>query len=51
VVGDTALAMMRQYADRMALRPDNAVDHVQTWITQRETWIRSNGRWLMCRVD
>jgi ketosteroid isomerase-like protein len=51
VVGDTALAMVRQYADRMALRPDNQVHHVQTWVTQRETWIRSDGRWRMWRVD
>jgi ketosteroid isomerase-like protein len=51
VVGDTAFAIVRQYADRMALRPDNQVHHVQTWVTQRETWIRSNGRWLMWRVD
>jgi ketosteroid isomerase-like protein len=51
VAGDTALAVVHQHIDRMALRPDNKVHHVQTWVTQRETWIRSNGRWLMWRVD
>jgi len=51
VSGDTALAMVRQYVDRMALRPDQQVHRVQTWVTQRETWIRSSGRWLMWRVD
>jgi ketosteroid isomerase-like protein len=51
VRGDTAIAIVSQYLDRMALRPDNQVHHVQTWVTQRETWIRSDGRWLMWRVD
>jgi ketosteroid isomerase-like protein len=51
VAGDTASAIVSQYLDRMALRPDNAVHHVETWVTQRETWIRSGGRWLMWRVD
>ena len=49
--GDTATAIVRQYIDRMALRPDNEVHHVQTWVTQRETWLRVGGRWLMWRVD
>jgi hypothetical protein len=40
-----------QHLDRMALRPDNAVHHVLTWVTQRETWIRNRGEWLMWRVD
>ena len=51
VVGDTAVAIVRQFLDRMALRPDNRVHHVQTWVTQRETWLREGGRWLMWRVD
>ena len=51
VVGDTAIAVVWQFLDRMALRPDNAVHHVQTWVTQRETWIFEGGRWLMWRVD
>ena len=51
VSGDTAFAIVSQYVDRMALRPDNAVHHVETWVTQREAWIRSNGKWLMWRVD
>ncbi len=51
VVRDTAYAIVSQYLDRMALRPDNQVHHVQTWVTQREIWIRQGGRWLMWRVD
>ena len=51
VTGDTALAIVAQHVDRMALRPDNAVHHVETWVTQRETWVRSGGQWLMWRVD
>jgi ketosteroid isomerase-like protein len=51
VSGDTAFAIVSQYLDRMALRPDNQVHHVETWVTQREAWIRSNGKWLMWRVD
>jgi ketosteroid isomerase-like protein len=49
--GDTAIAVVSQYLDRMALRPDNQVHHVQTWVTQRETFIRSGRRWLLWRVD
>ena len=48
---DTAHAIVRQYADRIALRPDNQYHHVQTWVTQRESWVRQNGRWRMWRVD
>ena len=51
VAGDTAFAIVTQHADRMALRPDNAVHHVQTWVTQREIWILTRGKWLMWRVD
>ncbi len=51
VVGDTAFAIVSQHLDRMALRPDNAVHHVETWVTQRETWVRTSGLWLMRRVD
>ena len=51
VVGDTAIAIVSQYLDRMALRPDNNVHHVETWVTQREAWIRTRGTWLMWRVD
>lgn len=51
VSGDTAFAIVSQHLDRMALRPDNAVHHVQTWVTQREIWIRRRGEWLMWRVD
>jgi hypothetical protein len=51
VVGDTAVAVIWQFLDRMALRPDNQVHHVQTWVTQRETWLRQRNRWLLWRVD
>ena len=51
VAGDTAFAIVAQHLDRMALRPNNQVHHVQTWVTQRETWVRSGSRWLMRRVD
>lgn len=51
VVGDTAIAVVSQYLDRMALRPDNDVHHVETWVTQRETWVRTRGQWLLWRVD
>jgi ketosteroid isomerase-like protein len=49
--GDTAVAVVSQYLDRNALRPDNQVHHVQTWVTQRETFLRSGERWLLWRVD
>jgi hypothetical protein len=51
VAGDTAVAVVSQHLDRMALRADNQVHHVQTWVTQRETWVRYGSRWLMWRVD
>ena len=51
VVGDTAFVIMSQHLDRMALRPDNQVHHVETWATQREAWIRVGPRWLLWRVD
>lgn len=51
VVGDTAFAIVTQHLDRMALRPDNQVHHVETWVTQREAWVRYGSDWLMWRVD
>jgi hypothetical protein len=51
VRNDTASAIVSQYLDRMALRPDNQVHLVQTWVTQREIWARIDGKWLMWRVD
>lgn len=51
VVGDEARATVRQHADRMALRPDGKVHHVETWVTQRETWRRTAAGWRMARVD
>ena len=51
VVGDTAFAIVTQHLDRMALRSDNQVHHVETWVTQRETWVRHGAKWLLWRVD
>jgi hypothetical protein len=51
VVGDKAIVTMSQHLDRLALRPDNQVHHVQTWATQRETWIRIGSQWFLWRVD
>src|ERR1041385_6690768 len=51
VVGDTAIAVVWQFLDRMGLRPDNQVHHIQTWVTQRETWLRQDNQWLLWRVD
>jgi hypothetical protein len=48
---DTAHAVVKQYVDRIALRPDNQYHHVQTWVTQRESWVRKSGSWQMWRVD
>ena len=49
--GDTAFVTMTQHLDRMALRPDNLVHHVESWATQREIWVWNGSRWLMWRVD
>jgi ketosteroid isomerase-like protein len=51
VTRDTATAVVWQFLDRMGLRPDNQIHHVQTWVTQRETWVRHGDRWLLWRVD
>jgi ketosteroid isomerase-like protein len=51
VTGDTAIVTMSQHLDRLALRSDNQVHHVQTWATQRETWIRVGSQWFLWRVD
>jgi len=51
VRGDTAVAIVSQHLDRLALRADNQVHHVETWVTQRETWVRIKSRWLLWRVD
>ena len=51
VVGDRAIVTMSQHLDRLALRSDNKVHHVQTWATQRETWIRVGSQWFLWRVD
>lgn len=51
VSGDLARAVVRQHADRMALRPDGQVHHVETWVTQRETWRRTADGWKLYRVD
>jgi len=51
VVGDLAHALTHQHVDRMALRPDGKVHHVETWVTQRESWRKTSQGWLLYRVD
>jgi ketosteroid isomerase-like protein len=51
VVGDLAHALIYQHADRMAMRNDGKVHHVENWVTQRETWRRTSEGWKMYRVD
>lgn len=49
--GDTATAIVKQYVDRIALRADKQYHHVQTWVTQRESWLKKAEGWRMWRVD
>jgi ketosteroid isomerase-like protein len=49
--GDTAAAVVKQYVDRIALRADQQYHHVQTWVTQRESWVRKAEGWRLWRVD
>jgi ketosteroid isomerase-like protein len=51
VSGDLVHAVVRQHADRMAHRSDGLVHHVETWVTQRETWRRTPNGWKLYRVD
>ena len=51
VSGDLARAIVRQHLVRMALRPDGFVHHVETWVTQSETWRRTPDGWKLYRVD
>ena len=51
IVGNEARAIVRQHLDRMALRPDGKVHHVETWATQREIWLRTPAGWKLRRVD
>lgn len=51
VSGDLTRAIVRQHLVRMALRPDGLVHHVETWVTQRETWRRTPDGWRLYRVD
>ena len=51
VENDQAIVTMRQHLDRMALREDGKVHHVETWATQRETWKRTPDGWKLWRVD
>ncbi|MEP7026968.1 MAG: nuclear transport factor 2 family protein [Candidatus Eisenbacteria bacterium] len=51
VEGDLARTVVRQHADRMALRGDGLVHHVESWVTQRETWRNTAGAWKLYRVD
>jgi hypothetical protein len=49
--GDFARAQTRQHLERMALRPDQRVHHVETWVVQRETWLCTAGEWKLHLVD
>lgn len=51
VTGDLVRAVVRQHIDRMARRSDGLVHHVETWVTQRETWRRTPAGWKLYRVD
>lgn len=51
VSGDLARAVVDQHLVRMALRPDGKVHHVETWVTQAETWRRTREGWKLYRVD
>jgi ketosteroid isomerase-like protein len=51
VENDQAIVTMRQHLDRMAVREDGKVHHVETWATQRETWKRTPDGWKLWRVD
>ena len=51
VSGDLARGVVRQHLIRMALRPDGLVHHVETWVTQDETWRRTPDGWRLQRVD
>lgn len=51
VAGPEARAQVRQHAVRRQLRADNKIHHVETWVTQRETWRLTNDGWKLARVD
>ena len=37
---DTAFAIVSLHVDRMTLRADDLMHHVETRVTQREAWVR-----------
>ncbi|HEX6088743.1 MAG TPA: nuclear transport factor 2 family protein [Gemmatimonadales bacterium] len=49
--GNLARAQVSQHLERMALRADQQVHHVETWARQRETWICEGGEWKLHYVD
>ena len=51
VQNDQAVVTMRQHLDRMALREDGKVHHIETWATQREIWKRTPEGWKLWQVD
>jgi ketosteroid isomerase-like protein len=51
VAGDTARAVVRQHIIRMARRMDGQVHHLETWVTQRESWLKTPQGWKLHRVD
>lgn len=51
LMGREARAVVRQHAVRRALRSDGRVHHVETWVTQRESFRREHGGWRLYRAD
>ena len=51
VDGNLARAQVSQHLERMALRPDQQVHHVETGRRQRETWICEGGEWKLHHID
>ena len=49
--GRLARAQTRQHLERIALRPDQRVHHVETWVAQRESWLCNEGEWRLHHVD
>lgn len=48
---DTVVLVVRQRSARQQRMPDGLVHDLRAGATQRETWVRTSGGWLMWRVD
>lgn len=49
--GDTALAVVDQRTVRQQRLGDGTLHEVRTSVVQRESWVRTDGEWLLWRVD